>query len=160
MNYSSKIKRVSALTKIAYSLKKSGKTLVFTNGCFDLLHPGHTHLLQEAKKKGNVLIVGINSDRSIKKIKGSLRPILPQSARTRIVAALACVDYVVLFEERTPYTLIKRLKPHILIKGGDWDNNTIIGRTLVKKVVRIPLLKSYSSTAIINTICARYCYGT
>tara|TARA_B100000315_G_C14322370_1_gene471347 strand:+ start:221 stop:679 length:459 start_codon:yes stop_codon:yes gene_type:complete len=147
-----KIKTISTLKTEISRLKKKGKKIVFTNGCFDLLHPGHLKILSDAKKKGDILIVGINSDSSIKKIKPSGRPILDERARAKILEALELVDFVVLFKEKTPYNLIKKIKPDILVKGGDWGKDQIIGSDLVGKVYRIKLYPGYSTTNIINKI--------
>jgi D-beta-D-heptose 7-phosphate kinase/D-beta-D-heptose 1-phosphate adenosyltransferase len=130
----------------------AGATLVFTNGCFDLLHAGHIHLLTEAKKFGDILVVGINSDASVKKIKGDPRPITSAPDRATILASMEAVDYVVVFEETDPLSLIKEISPDVLVKGGDWQEGQIVGRELVHKVVRVPYKKGYSTTAIIEAI--------
>jgi rfaE bifunctional protein nucleotidyltransferase chain/domain len=111
---------------------KKGKKIVFTNGCFDILHAGHVHYLNECKKYGDILIVGINSDSSIKRLKGEKRPILPLEMRAYVLSNLCSVDYVVPFEEDNPYNLIKEIKPDILIKGGDWLPDQIVGRDIVE----------------------------
>lgn len=147
-----KIKTISTLKTEISKLKKKGKKIVFTNGCFDLLHPGHLKVLSDAKKKGDVLVVGLNSDSSVKKIKSSGRPILDEKARAKILEALELVDFVILFKEQTPYNLIKKIKPDILVKGGDWGKDKIIGGNLVGKVYRIKLYPGYSTTDIINKI--------
>lgn len=148
----SKIKNASALKSIVTRLKAKGKRIVFTNGCYDIIHPGHIKILNLAKKKGDVLIVGLNSDSSVKKIKGSARPIQNQQARAIVLESLSIIDYLVIFNEETPYKLIKELKPDILVKGGDWKPNQIIGSDLVKKVYRIKLHPGYSTTKIIAKI--------
>ncbi|MCP4653522.1 MAG: D-glycero-beta-D-manno-heptose 1-phosphate adenylyltransferase [Candidatus Omnitrophica bacterium] len=148
----SKLKTITTIKRIANRLKKEKKRIVFTNGCFDLLHPGHIKLLRDAKKNGNILIVGLNSDSSIKKIKGKKRPIMPQGSRAEVLSALELVDYVVIFTEKTPYNLIKEIKPHVLVKGSDWGENQIIGSELVKKIVRVKLFGGYSTTKIIEKI--------
>ena len=137
--------------------KKRGKTIVFTNGVYDLIHAGHVTLLEKAKRLGDVLIVGINTDASVKRLKGPKRPIANQSDRALVLAALEAVDYVVFFNEDTPYELIQKLKPDILVKGGDYSDSTN-GRVrdLVKKVVRIPLVKGRSSSNIIAKILKAY----
>lgn len=142
----------AALKKILNPLKKKGKRIVFTNGCFDLLHPGHLKSFADAKKHGDILVVAVNSDNSVKKIKGPNRPILDEKSRSTMVAALEIVDYVVIFNEDTPYELIKLLRPNILAKGGDWKAAAIIGREFVDKVVRIKLKPGFSTTDIIKKI--------
>ena len=142
--------------KIINKLKKENKKIVFTNGCFDLLHPGHIKLLEEAKKLGDYLFVGLNSDKSIKKIKGEKRPILSQDARARILSAVEYVDYIILFDDPTPYRLIKSLKPHYLVKGADWKKEEIIGKEFVQKVYRVKILKNFSTTLLIKKILEKY----
>jgi rfaE bifunctional protein nucleotidyltransferase chain/domain len=142
----------------AYSLvddlKSAGRRVVFTNGCFDLLHPGHTRYLEEARKLGDVLIVAVNSDASVRAIKGPGRPIFPAAERTELLAALAAVDYVTIFDDLTPQTVIARMLPNILVKGGDWGPNEIVGRPEVEaaggQVVSIPVVPGYSTSAIIQ----------
>lgn len=144
------------LKEIVKELKKEGKKIVFTNGCFDLIHKGHVYLLKEAKKLGDVLIVGLNSDSSIKKIKGKGRPILKEEERSFIIDNIKGVDYVVIFNEKTPFKLIKEIKPDILVKGGDYKEDEIVGGEFVKKrkgkVVIIPYLSGFSTTEIIRRI--------
>lgn len=132
------------------------RTVVFTNGCFDLVHAGHLKVLEWAKRQGDILVVGLNSDASVRKLKGPRRPILPLADRAALMAALKPVDYVTWFSEETPHLLIKRLRPDILVKGGDWAADSIVGREFVKKVVRVPLLKGRSTSGIISTISRRY----
>jgi len=126
--------------------------IVFTNGCFDIIHPGHIDLLQKAKALGTKLVVGINSDRSVRSIKGQGRPLQDQEARRAVLLGLKAVDEVVIFDELTPENIIREIKPDVLVKGGDWNENEIIGADFVKanggKVVRIPLVEGYSTTAI------------
>lgn len=148
----SKIKSVKELKIIITRLKGKGKKIVFTNGCFDILHPGHLKILNQASQKGDVLVVGLNSDSSIRKIKGPKRPILNQKARANLLATMIPVDYVVIFNETTPYNLIKRIKPDILVKGGDWQKDKIVGNELVRKVYRIKLYPGSSTTGIIDKI--------
>lgn len=133
------------------STLKKHQTIVFTNGCFDLLHEGHLHLLKEAKKLGDILIVGINDDASVKRLKGEKRPIEALEVRTRKLMDLENVDYVVPFSEDTPLHLIEQIKPDILVKGGDYTIDKIIGSRLVKRVVIIPLLEDFSTTKLINS---------
>jgi len=135
-----------------YRLKQ--KKIVFTNGCFDLLHLGHITYLEKAKALGNILMVGLNSDNSVKKLKGIARPILDQNARSQILAALQIVDNVIIFEEDTPYSLIQQIEPDILVKGGDYQLNTIVGADFVLakggKVEIIPIVEGYSTTVLIE----------
>ena len=137
-------------------LRAARKTVVFTNGVFDLLHPGHVRYLAEARRLGDALIVGVNSDRSVRAIKGPGRPITPEAERAEILAALASVDGVVVFDEDTPHAVIGRLQPDILVKGADWGADRIVGRDIVEgrggRVVRIPLAPGYSTTAILARI--------
>ena len=150
------MKSLEELGAIAAQARAAGKSVVFTNGCFDLLHRGHVHLLREAKAAGDLLIVGLNSDRSVKTIKGSGRPLLPQSDRVELIAAMEMVDYVVLFDEPDPYKLIAAIKPNVLAKGGDWSAEKIIGADLVEqeggRIAVIPYLKGFSTTEIIERI--------
>jgi rfaE bifunctional protein nucleotidyltransferase chain/domain len=136
--------------------KRNGKRVVFTNGCFDLLHPGHIRGFERARELGDVLVVAINSDSTVRFLKGGDRPIIPQEERAEILAALAAVDYVVIFDELTPRELIARVLPDVLIKGGDWGPNEIVGREEVEaaggRVESIPLEPGYSTTAIIERI--------
>jgi len=129
---------------------------VFTNGVFDLLHPGHLRYLQEARHQGDVLIVGINSDRSVRAIKGPDRPIVTAAERAEVLTALACVDAVVVFDQDTPHEIILKIAPDTLVKGADWGADRIIGRDIVEarggRVVRIPLAEGYSTSAIIEKI--------
>ena len=153
------IDKLATLQKIILRLRKQGKTIVFTNGCFDILHLGHVSYLEAAKKPNRILIVAVNSDGSVRKIKGKNRPIARQGERARVLAALACVDYVTIFNEETPYRLIKALKPDVLIKGADWKGKDVIGRDIIKpyggKVELIKYLNRYSTTRIIQTIVAK-----
>lgn len=133
------------------SLKSRGSKIVFTNGCFDILHAGHVRYLKEAKGLGNVLIVGLNSDRSIGKIKEG-RPIVPESERAEVLASLSMVDYVVLFDEETPYDLIRLVRPDILVKGGDWKKEDIVGFDIVAEVRALPYHYGLSTTEIIRRV--------
>jgi len=136
--------------------KRNGKRVVFTNGCFDLLHPGHIKLLEAARALGDVLIVGINSDESVRTLKGPGRPVIPENERAEILASLACVDAVVIFDELTPKKTVAALLPDVLVKGGDWPGNQIVGREEVEatggKVVLIDVVQGYSTTEILNKI--------
>jgi rfaE bifunctional protein nucleotidyltransferase chain/domain len=151
-----KIQAVSRLKKIAGILKRQGKKIVFTNGCFDILHVGHVRYLTQARKMGDLLIVGLNTDRSVRMIKGDKRPIVSEKERAEVLAALEIVDYVVLFDEPDPLRLIAALKPDILVKGADWSKDEIVGREVVEKaggkVARIPLVPGSSSTNVIEKI--------
>ena len=156
----SKVKTLSELKKISEKLRKNAKKIVFTNGCFDLLHLGHICYLEKAKKKGDILIVALNSDSSVRRIKGSKRPILPETDRARIIAALESVDYVVVFNEITPLKVIKALKPNVLIKGRDWKVDDIVGKDVVRstggRVATIPLLKGRSTKLIIKKVVRKF----
>lgn len=151
-----KIKTKEELKKIVLRLKKQDKKVVFTNGCFDILHYGHIKYLQDAKGLAEVLVVGLNSDSSVKKIKGSARPINKQLDRARVLSALACVDYLTIFSEDTPLKLIKLIQPDVLVKGGDWPTERIVGADFVKsrggKVLAIPYIKGYSTTRLIEKV--------
>jgi D-beta-D-heptose 7-phosphate kinase/D-beta-D-heptose 1-phosphate adenosyltransferase len=143
--------------EVVDELKRQGQRVVFTNGCFDLLHPGHTRYLAEARKLGDVLLVAVNSDSSVRAIKGPGRPILPEGERAEILAALECVDYVTIFSELTPQAIIARLLPQVLVKGSDWGRDEIVGRAEVEaaggKVVSIPIAPGFSTSAIIQAAC-------
>ena len=154
--YRSKVRDAAVIRKDIQSLKAQGKRIVFTNGCFDLLHPGHTRYLWAARQLGDYLIVAVNSDRSVRAIKGPGRPVVSQEGRTELLAALSFVDAVLIFDEDNPLHVIETLVPDILVKGGDWPEDEIIGADVVKgsggKVRRIPFIKGHSSTAIIEKI--------
>lgn len=126
--------------------------IIFTNGCFDILHAGHVDYLQKAKALGNYLIVGLNSDESVRRLKGDKRPINDEQSRKKVLEELKCVDEVIIFTEDTPYELIKIVKPDIMVKGGDYKPEDVVGKDLVKHVKIIPYLKNYSTTNIINKI--------
>ena len=151
-----KIISLSNLKRKIILLKQEGKRIVFTNGCFDILHYGHVKYLQDARNKGDYLVVAVNSDSSIKKIKAKNRPVIGQNDRLRTVAALASVDFVVLFNQDNPLSLIKTLKPDILIKGADWSKKKIIGADFVEsyggRVLTVHLVKGRSTSAIIEKI--------
>lgn len=139
------------LKEILQKAKASGKRIVFTNGCFDIIHKGHVRYLREAKKLGDILVVGLNSDQSVKRIKPG-RPINNEEDRAEVLSSLEMVDYVVIFEEDTPYEIIKFLKPHILVKGGDWKVEDIVGSDLVEKTISLPYVEGISTTGIIKRI--------
>ena len=137
-------------------LRAAGRTIVFTNGVFDLLHLGHLRYLQEARALGDALLVGLNSDRSVRANKGPSRPVTPEAERAEILEALACVDGVVIFDQETPHDLIAAIQPDVLVKGADWAADAIVGRDIVEarggRVVRVPLEAGHSTTAIIDRI--------
>lgn len=151
-----KLKNLGELAAIASEARRAGKTVVFTNGCFDLLHRGHVHILREARAMGDILIVGVNSDRSVRGIKGPKRPILGETDRSELIAAMEMVNYVVLFDEADPRKLIEAIKPDVLAKGGDWGPDGVVGADIVErtggKVAVIPYLKGFSTTEIIERI--------
>ena len=146
-----------AAARWATDLQGQGKSVVFTNGCFDLLHPGHVRYLEEARSLGDGLIVGVNTDASVARLgKGPGRPLTPEADRARVLAACACVDRVVLFAEDTPLALITRLSPNILVKGGDYPPDEIVGREVVLarggRVVALPFVPGYSTTRLIDRL--------
>jgi rfaE bifunctional protein nucleotidyltransferase chain/domain len=155
-NSRSKIKTRVQLKVLLRHLREEGRQVVFTNGCFDLLHPGHVRYLEQARAQGNVLVVALNSDASVRRLKGPGRPILAESERCEVVAALACVDFVTLFDEETPYEIIEELLPDVLVKGGDWPVDQIVGRKTVElhggKVVSLTFEPGLSTTNIIERI--------
>jgi rfaE bifunctional protein nucleotidyltransferase chain/domain len=155
-----KIKSLKQLTQIRRRLAKEGKKVVFTNGCFDILHRGHIECLRRAKSFGEVLMVGLNSDSSVRKIKGEKRPILSQNDRAEILASLEMVDYVVIFNEETPHKVITSLVPDVLVKGGDYSKDKIVGKDIVEsgggRVIRIKQVAGKSTRNIIKTIVDRY----
>lgn len=151
------IVRLSSLKNVLARERVRGKKIVFTNGCFDILHYGHIKILEKAKSKGDILIVGLNSDSSVRRLKGQGRPVQGEKARARILDSLKMVDYVVLFNESTPLKLIKTLKPDVLVKGSDYKDKRVVGREVVEKrggeVYLFPLRKGYSTTHILkNTL--------
>ncbi len=128
------------------------KRLVFTNGCFDILHPGHIYILSEAAKLGDILVVGLNDDSSVRKIKEKNRPVMDEKARAEVLGALEMVDYVVLFSEETPYRVIEKLKPDALVKGEEYGKGEVVGEDIVKETVRVKMKSGYSTTDIIEKI--------
>jgi rfaE bifunctional protein nucleotidyltransferase chain/domain len=152
MAIKNKILSLPSLLKKLPALRRKGKAIAFTNGCFDLMHIGHVKYLEEAGKGNRVLIVGLNSDVSINHIKGSNRPIVGQKSRAAVLAALESVDFVVIFNEDTPYKIISAIKPDILIKGADWKGKSVIGEDLVKKKEFVKFLQGFSTTNIIEKI--------
>jgi len=151
-----KIKKIESLKKLVSQLKAKGKKIVFTNGCFDILHFGHIYYLSRAKKKGDILIIAVNSDKSIRKIKGPTRPVQNQKDRTGILSALEFVDFITIFNEANPYSVIKDLKPNVLVKGADWKKKDIIGADIVRKyggrVCTIKFLPNRSTTRTLSKI--------
>ena len=137
-------------------LRQAGKAIVFTNGVYDLLHPGHVRYLQAARGLGDALIVGVNSDRSVRANKGPDRPINPEAERAEVIAALNCVDAAVVFDQDTPHEIISRLQPDVLVKGADWAEDAIVGRDIVEarggRVVRMPIEQGFSTTNLIRKI--------
>ena len=151
-----KIKSLRELLPVRRALKRKGRTVVFTNGCFDLLHAGHVRLFRKAREQGDVLIVALNTDASIRKLKGPERPVFPLRERLEILAAFADVDYVTWFAEPTPRKIVAELLPDVLVKGGDWGPGRVIGRAEVEaaggKVVVVPYLEGHSSSSLIDRI--------
>jgi D-beta-D-heptose 7-phosphate kinase/D-beta-D-heptose 1-phosphate adenosyltransferase len=147
---------VPEAAELTESLRAAGRRVVFTNGVFDLLHPGHVKYLQAARAEGDALVVAVNSDRSVRAIKGPSRPLTPEHERAEILAALSCVDAVVIFDEDTPAAIVGHLQPDVLVKGADWAADRIIGRDTVEarggKVVRIPLEADWSTSSIVEKI--------
>jgi D-beta-D-heptose 7-phosphate kinase/D-beta-D-heptose 1-phosphate adenosyltransferase len=154
-----KLLKLKELKVRVRELRSQGKKLVFTNGCFDILHPGHIRYLRSSKALGDFLIVGLNSDHSVRAIKGPPRPIMTEKERAELLCALPFVDAVIIFEEEDPLRLIEDIVPDVLVKGGDWKEDQIVGGVFVKsrggKVVRIPYIKGYSSSSIIKRIMDR-----
>jgi rfaE bifunctional protein nucleotidyltransferase chain/domain len=137
-------------------LRHAGQSIVFTNGVYDLVHPGHVRYLQAARALGDALIVGVNSDRSVRASKGPQRPIIPEAERAEVIAALDCVDAAVVFDEDTPHEIVGRLQPDVLVKGADWAADEIVGRDVVEarggRVVRMPIEQGFSTTTLIEKI--------
>ena len=156
----SKILKLSDLIQILKNLRKSGKQIVFTNGCFDILHVGHVRYLAAARSEGDVLVVGLNSDASVKSIKPDNRPIVRQTQRAEVLAGLASVDFITIFDESDPMVLIRAIKPDILVKGADWQEKEIVGADVVKayggKVVRVDVVPGISTSQIIRRIIKRF----
>ncbi len=152
MDFQKKIVSVDVLKKRLALLRRQGRTIAFTNGCFDLMHIGHVAYLEKAKKNDRILVVGLNSDRSISSIKGPSRPICPQKSRAAVLAALSFVDFVVIFNEDTPHKLISAVKPDVLVKGADWKGKEVVGSDIAKKVELIKLVAGFSTTNIIEKI--------
>ncbi len=155
-----KILKIEDVAQKANTLRRAGKRLVFTNGCFDILHAGHIRYLAAARSKGDILVVGLNSDESVKIIKDEQRPIMNQEQRAEILAGLWCVDYITIFNEPDPLKLIKVIRPDVLVKGADWSEQDIIGADVVKagggEVVRISVVPDISTSRIIERIVEKY----
>jgi len=154
------ILKIDELKSIRHQLKKEGKKVVFTNGCYDIIHAGHVDYLNKSKKLGDIMIVGINSDISVRSIKGDKRPIIQEEERAYIISNLTCVDFVILFDEDTPENLINELTPDVLVKGADWAKEDIVGGAHVEshggKIERIEFVTNQSSSKIIEIILERY----
>lgn len=151
-----KLFELAELQEILAVQRQARKRVVFTNGCFDIMHAGHVHYLRAARDQGDLLVVGLNSDRSVRAIKGASRPIVDQAMRAQVLAALACVDYTTVFDEPDPLQLILALKPDVLVKGADWAEERIVGAREVRAaggdVVRVPLVPGISTSEIIRWI--------
>ncbi|MEZ5053855.1 MAG: adenylyltransferase/cytidyltransferase family protein [Chitinophagales bacterium] len=143
-------KIVQNIADFLSKIERKNNTIVFTNGCFDLLHEGHLHLLKEAKKLGTILLVAVNEDASVQRLKGNTRPIESLEIRMQKLAEISEVDYIISFSEDTPFLLIKTIQPNILVKGGDYKMKEVVGREFVQQVVLIPLLAGYSTTKLIE----------
>ena len=152
MNSNKKIVSLASLKRKLSALRKQKRTIAFTNGCFDILHYGHVSYLQKAKAKDRVLVVGLNSDSSVRKIKGPQRPVNSELNRAGVLAGLECVDFVTIFNEETPYELIRAVRPDILIKGADWKGKAVAGSDLVSRVELIEYVPNLSTTNIIGKI--------
>lgn len=154
--YGEKIRTREAIAELAGTLRRAGRRIVFTNGCFDILHVGHVRLLQFARAQGDVLMVGLNSDRSVRRLKGPSRPVLAEEERAHLLCSLTDVDYVTVFDEETPIDLIRTILPHVLVKGEDYQGKVVVGREVVEaaggRVVLAPLVEGVSTTAIVDRI--------
>tara|TARA_Y200000002_G_scaffold9994_1_gene8221 strand:+ start:7166 stop:7630 length:465 start_codon:yes stop_codon:yes gene_type:complete len=147
---------ITSLEKSCREIRLKNKKIIFTNGCFDIIHPGHIHILSKAKSLGDILVVGLNSDLSVKKLKGDKRPLVSEDDRSRVLLSLRFVDYVIIFNELTPLKVIKKIKPDFLVKGGDYNENNIVGSDFVKayggQVEIIKFLDGYSSSNYIDNL--------
>ena len=161
MDSSGKIVSTDALVAGLEMARRAGRKIVFTNGCFDILHVGHVRYLEAARSEGDLLVVGLNSNSSVRSIKGERRPLVNQDQRAEVLASLACVDYVVVFDEPDPLRLIRTVQPDILVKGADWAEENIVGAEFVKstggKIMRVDLVSDASTTGIIDRILERFC---
>jgi rfaE bifunctional protein nucleotidyltransferase chain/domain len=155
-----KLRSLDEIVDIRRQLRSDGKKLVFTNGCFDILHVGHVRYLNQARAFGDALVVGLNSDSSVRELKGEGRPIVPELERAEVLCALASVDYVFLFDDATPQRVIDAIVPDILVKGADWSISQIVGRQTVEaaggKVMNLPLVQDLSTSGIIETVIRRF----
>jgi rfaE bifunctional protein nucleotidyltransferase chain/domain len=155
-----KIKTLEEVVEIRQRLRREGRKLVFTNGCFDILHAGHIRYLNQARAMGDALVLALNSDKSVRTLKGENRPIVPEDERAEVMAALACVDYVFLFDDLTPQRIIDAIVPDILVKGADWGISEIVGRETVEKaggaVRNVPMVDGTSTTNIIEKILSQF----
>jgi D-beta-D-heptose 7-phosphate kinase/D-beta-D-heptose 1-phosphate adenosyltransferase len=160
MTRSPKIKTVAELAALRGEFRRNETRVVFTNGCFDLLHAGHVHCLEAARREGDLLVVGLNSDRSVQSIKGDRLPIIGEDERAEVLAGLACVDFITVFAEPDPLRVIQALEPDVLVKGDDWPEKVIVGGDLVRRkggrVVRIPVVEGLSTSGIIARILDRW----
>jgi rfaE bifunctional protein nucleotidyltransferase chain/domain len=151
-----KIRSLNEIVQSRSRLRDLGRKLVFTNGCFDILHVGHVRYLNHARALGDALVVGVNSDRSVRELKGTSRPIVPEAERAEVLAALACVDFVFIFDDPTPQRVIDAIVPDVLVKGADWDISEIIGRETVENaggvVLNLPLVEGSSTTDLIRKV--------
>ena len=147
---------ITSLEKSCREIRLKNKKIIFTNGCFDIIHPGHIHILSKAKSLGDILVVGLNSDLSVKKLKGDKRPLVSEDDRSRVLLSLRFVDYVIIFNELTPLKVIKKIKPDFLVKGGDYNENDIVGSDFVRayggQVEIIKFLDGYSSSNYIDNL--------
>ena len=160
MKISSKIITLEDFLKKLESIRQDGKRIVFTNGCFDILHIGHVRYLQGAKAEGDILVIGLNSDRSVHIIKGEKRPVISEQQRAEVLASVGLVDYIILFGEPDPHKLITAIAPDVLVKGADWAEELIVGADVVKagggRVVRVPVVADVSTSQIIEDIVRKY----
>lgn len=151
-----KLKALPELKRALRKIKAQKETIIFTNGCFDILHAGHVSYLQKAKSLGDFLVIGLNSDASVRKLKGKKKPFVSQKNRAKVLSALACVDFIVIFDTLTPLNLIEAVKPNILVKGGDWKIKDIVGSGFVRSyggsVKSLPYVKGFSTSALIRKI--------
>jgi len=154
------VRDLDTLRRIVSNLRTQGKRIVFTNGCFDIIHAGHVDYLERAREFGDFLIVGMNSDSSIRKIKGEKRPIVPEDLRARVLSGLRAVDCVFIFGEETPMRVIEAVRPDVLVKGADWPIEKIVGREFAGRVERIPFKYEISTTKIIEKVVEIYCSKT
>jgi D-glycero-beta-D-manno-heptose 1-phosphate adenylyltransferase len=155
-----KIKTLEEIILLRAGLRNLGRRVVFTNGCFDILHVGHVRYLNQARSLGDALVVAVNSDRSVREIKGESRPVVPEAERAEVIAALACVDYVFIFDDPTPKRVIDAIVPDVLVKGADWGISDIVGRDAVENaggvVLNVPLVEGTSTTEIIHRVLDRF----